>query len=609
MFHGALVSFVERRVIYMDFNAVYHEANDNYCYPFNDDELIINIKTGYDIKSVNIILGDPFANGILGGGEDWEGEKEEIVFKKRLKNQIWWTTTVKPPYKRLKYYFELITDDERWYYFEDGFLSDEQKNLAGRSRQCFVFPWMNPCDVARTPAWVNDTVWYQIFPDRFCNGNHSLDPENVCPWRSHKETVRNEESFGGDLQGIISKLDYLKNLGITGIYMTPVNESHSNHKYDTVNYKKIDPHFGDEKVFKTLVDEAHSRGIRVMLDGVFNHSGYDFAPWQDVLQKGPESEYYDWFMINTWPLSEGGGHAHKGEYYAFAFFDDMPKLNTNNPKVRKYFIDICEDWVRKYGVDGIRLDVANEVSHLFCKELRTRLKSINPDIFILGEIWHNALPWLRGDEFDAVMNYPLGESIKDFWIDKSLTNEDFEFTVNRCYTMYMQQMNDVLFNLLDSHDTKRLRSDVKSLDAYFAQLAVLFTMPGSPCIYYGTEIAMEGSYDPDCRRCMPWNAIERGEYDDRINIIRQLIELRKKEPLLKSRNFHFPNEYADHPRLIQFQKVGWSDNYIEIIINASEEDVEIAHKGEVLFARHYIDSTLLCNGILMRRINEQNGCV
>ena len=593
----------------MDFNAVYHEANDNYCYPFNDDELIINIKTGYDIKSVNIILGDPFANGILGGGEDWEGEKEEIVFKKRLKNQIWWTTTVKPPYKRLKYYFELITDDERWYYFEDGFLSDEQKNLAGRSRQCFVFPWMNPCDVARTPAWVNDTVWYQIFPDRFCNGNHSLDPENVCPWRSHKETVRNEESFGGDLQGIISKLDYLKNLGITGIYMTPVNESHSNHKYDTVNYKKIDPHFGDEKVFKTLVDEAHSRGIRVMLDGVFNHSGYDFAPWQDVLQKGPESEYYDWFMINTWPLSEGGGHAHKGEYYAFAFFDDMPKLNTNNPKVRKYFIDICEDWVRKYGVDGIRLDVANEVSHLFCKELRTRLKSINPDIFILGEIWHNALPWLRGDEFDAVMNYPLGESIKDFWIDKSLTNEDFEFTVNRCYTMYMQQMNDVLFNLLDSHDTKRLRSDVKSLDAYFAQLAVLFTMPGSPCIYYGTEIAMEGSYDPDCRRCMPWNAIERGEYDDRINIIRKLIELSKKEPLLKSRNFHFPNEYADHPRLIQFQKVGWSDNYIEIIINASEEDVEIAHKGEVLFARHYIDSTLLCNGILMRRINEQNGCV
>lgn len=588
----------------MDFNAVYHEANDNYCYPFNEDELIINIKTGYDIKEVNIILGDPFANGILGGGEGWEGQSEPIVFKKRLKNQLWWTTTVKPEFKRLKYYFELISDDEKWYFFEDGFLSDEQKNLTGRSRQCFVFPWMNPCDVPKTPGWVNDTVWYQIFPDRFCNGDHSIDSEKVLPWRSHKETVLNEECFGGDLAGIISKLDYIKSLGITGIYMTPINESYSNHKYDTVDYTKIDPLFGDADVFKTFVKEAHRRNIRVMLDGVFNHSGYYFAPWQDVLQKGPESEYFNWFMINKWPLSKEGSCANKGEYYAFAFFDNMPKLNTSNPEVRKYFIDICEQWVKEYGVDGIRLDVANEVSHLFCKELRTRLKAINPDIFILGEIWHNALPWLRGDEFDAVMNYPLGESIKDFWIDKSLTNEDFEYTVNRCYTMYMQQTNDVLFNLLDSHDTKRLRSDVKSLDAYFAQLAVLFTMPGSPCIYYGTEIAMEGSYDPDNRRCMPWDAIEKGMYSDRIQIIRELIELRKQEPLLKSRNFHFPNEYPKNPRLIQFQKVGWSDNYIEILINTSEEDVEIEHKGEILFARHYIDATLLCNGILIRRIKE-----
>lgn len=588
----------------MDFNAVYHEANDNYCYPFNENELIINIKTGYDVKSVNIIQGDPFANGILGGGEGWEGERESIVFKKNLKNQLWWTTTVKPEFKRLKYYFELITDTEKWYYFEDGFLSEEQKNLEGRSRQCFVFPWMNPCDIPVTPAWVNDTVWYQIFPDRFCNGNHALDPENVVAWRSHKESVKNEECFGGDLEGIISKLDYIEKLGITGIYMTPINESYSNHKYDTVDYTKIDPLFGDAETFKRLVKNAHDRGIKVMLDGVFNHSGYYFKPWQDVLEKGRESEYFDWFMINVWPLSADGGCAHKKEYYTFAFFDDMPKLNTSNPAVRNYFIDICESWVKEYGVDGIRLDVANEVSHLFCKELRTRLKAINPNIYILGEIWHNALPWLRGDEFDAVMNYPLGESIKDFWIDKSLTNEDFEYTVNRCYTMYMQQTNDVLFNLLDSHDTKRLRSDVKSLDAYFAQVAVLFTMPGSPCIYYGTEIAMEGSYDPDCRRCMPWDAIESGAYDERIKIIRELIALRKNEPLLKSRNFHFPNEYKDYPRLIQFQKVGWSDNYIEIIINTSEEDIEIAQKGEVLFQRHYIDTALLCNGILIRRVKE-----
>ncbi len=585
----------------MEFNAVYHQASDNYCYPFNFDELIINIKTGYDVKEVYIILGDPFKAGILGGGENWTGEREQIVFKKRLKNQLWWTTTVKPQYKRLKYFFELVTEDERWFYFEDGFVSKEQMELEGRSRQTFVFPWMNPCDIPVTPKWVNDTVWYQIFPDRFCNGDESINPDYVVKWRN-KGKVKNEECFGGDFAGIISKLDYIQNLGISGIYLTPINESPSNHKYDTSDYTKIDPRFGDEETFIRLVNEAHKRGIRVMLDGVFNHCGYYFAPWQDVLEKGPESEYYDWFMINEWPFDKKGKAAKKGQYYTFGFYDGMPKLNTNNPKVRKYFIDICANWVEKYGIDGLRLDVANEISHKFCKELNIRLKDINPDIYILGEIWHNALPWLRGDEFDAVMNYPLGESIKDFWIDKSLTNDDFEYMINRCYTMYMQQTNDVLFNLLDSHDTIRLRSTVKSLDEYFAQLAVFFAMPGSPCIYYGTEIAMEGGFDPDNRRCMPWDDIEAGKYNERMDIIRKLIKLRKEEPLMKSRNFHFPNEFPDNKRVIQFRKVGWTDNYVEVIINCYDEDVEVPIKGELLLGRHYIDSTLLSNGVVVRRI-------
>ena len=585
----------------MDFNAVYHQASDNYCYPLNNDELIINIKTGYDVEAVSIILGDPFAAGILGGGEHWDGTEEPIIYKKRLKNQIWWTTTVRPEFKRLKYYFKLQTAEESWFFFEDGFVSDEQMHLEGRSRQCFVFPWMNPCDVPRTPAWVNDTIWYQIFPDRFCNGDHSIDPDNVVPWRDHG-SVTNDECFGGDLAGITSKLDYLQNLGINGLYLTPINESPSNHKYDTTDYTKIDPRFGDEETLIHLVEEAHKRGIRVMLDGVFNHCGYYFAPWQDVLAKGPESKYYDWFMINEWPFDRNGQAAKKKQIYTFAFYDGMPKINTNNPEVRKYFVDICANWVEHYGIDGIRLDVANEVSHRFCKELHERVKGINPDIYILGEIWHNALPWLRGDEFDAVMNYPLGQSIKDFWIDKSLTNEDFEYTINRCYTSYMQQTNDVLFNLLDSHDTKRLRSDVKNLDEYFAQLAVLFAMPGSPCIYYGTEIAMEGSYDPDCRRCMPWMDIEAGKYAERSEIIATLIRLRRQEPLLKSRNFHFPDDYKDHKRVIQFQKVDFPDCYVEVLINCCEEDIEVEQQGEILLARHYIDSTLLSNGVLIRRI-------
>ena len=583
----------------MDFNAVYHRANDNYCYPLDEEQLVINIRTGYDVKYVNIIHGDPFKSGILGGAESWDGEALNIPFKKRLKNQLWWTTTIRPEFKRLKYYFELQTEDERWFYFEDGFVSEAQMALEGRSRQCFIMPWMNPADIPVTPAWVNDTIWYQIFPERFCNGDPSINPEGTLSWRE-KGSVTNQEFFGGDLQGIINKLDYIRDLGVSGLYLTPVNESPTSHKYDTTDYTKIDSHFGSEETMKTLVREAHNRGIRVMLDGVFNHSGQNFAPWLDVKEKGPQSQYWDWFMVNEWPFAEEGGNAWAKRYYTFGFFDNMPKLNTNNPAVRDYLIGVCENWVRNYDVDGIRLDVANEVSHTFCKELRNRLKAINPDIYILGEIWHDAMPWLRGDEFDSVMNYPLGESIKDFWIDKSLTNEDFEYTINRCYTRYMQQTNDVLFNLLDSHDTKRLRSDVKNLDEYFQQLAVLFAMPGSPCIYYGTEIAMEGGHDPDCRRCMPWGEIDGGVYNERMDIIRSLLHLRKEEPLLRNRDFHFPNK-INRPRVIEFNKMGWVDNYVEVIINCEEEDIEIPREGELLFSRHYIDNTLLRNGILIRR--------
>lgn len=154
----------------MDFAAVYHKTSEQMSYALDEERLVVNLKTGYDVKRVFIIHGDPFDAGILGGNERWTGRREEIVYKKRLPHQIWWTTTLVPPYKRCKYYFELHTEDEVWYYFEDGFLTEEQVNMPGRLLQYFIVPWMNPADVNRTPSWVNDTVWYQIFPDRFCNG-------------------------------------------------------------------------------------------------------------------------------------------------------------------------------------------------------------------------------------------------------------------------------------------------------------------------------------------------------------------------------------------------------------------------------------------------------
>ena len=583
----------------MEFTGVYHKTSEQMSYPLDEDRLIVNLKTGYDVKQVFIHHGDPYDAGILGGSEKWTGKREEIVYKKRLPHQLWWTTTLTPPYKRCKYYFELHTEDEVWYYFEDGFLTEEQVNMEGRILQYFIVPWMNPADVNRTPGWVNDTVWYQIFPDRFCCGDPAGNTPDVLPWQTG--TVTNREKYGGDLEGIRRKLPYLQDLGITGIYLNPIMEAETNHKYDTKDYTKIDPSFGDDETMKRLVSEAHERGIRIMLDAVFNHCGRKFALWLDVQERGRESEYADWFMVRNWDDIRKQGDTRDGRFYSFAFADRMPKLNTNNPEVIEYFCRVCEGWVRKYDIDGIRFDVGNEVSHRFLKRMRGHLKQIKPDIYLLGEIWHDASQWLAGDEYDSVMNYPLMSGIHDFFLDKTMGKDAFEYMVNCCYTMYMQQNNNVLFNLLDSHDTERLMNRFHDLDKFYQQLAVLFTLPGSPCIYYGTEIAMEGGFDPDCRRCMPWDEIGTDENRERISRMKTLIRLRKKEETFRSLHFHFPGS-IENRRCVEYIKLDESGRKTEVLLNCSDEKIEIKEAGEILFARKYQNGILEKNGTLIRRI-------
>lgn len=584
----------------MDFAAVYHKTSEQMSYPLDEDRLVVNLKTGYDVKRVFIIHGDPFDAGILGGNEKWHGKREEIVYRKHLPCQVWWTTTLTPPYKRCKYYFELQTDSEVWYYFEDGFLTKEQVDMPGRLLQYFIVPWMNPADVNCTPEWVNETVWYQIFPDRFCNGTPELNTPDILPWQTGP--VTNEEKYGGNLKGIQSRIPYLRDLGITGIYLNPVMEAETNHKYDTKDYTKIDPSFGDNAGMRRLVDEAHRYGIRVMVDAVFNHCGRKFAPWLDVQEKGAASEYADWFMVNDWQQISKGGSTRDGRFYSFAFAEGMPKLNTNHPEVINYFCGVCEQWVREFDIDAIRFDVGNEVSHRFLKEVRRRLKSIRPDIYLLGEIWHDASQWLAGDEYDSVMNYPLMSGIHDYFLDASADKKEFEYMVNRCYTMYMQQNNNVLFNLLDSHDTERLMNRFHDLDIFYQQLAVLFTLPGSPCIYYGTEIAREGGFDPDCRRCMPWDEIGSEENQEKIGLMRRLIRMRREEEACRSPHFHFPNTYPDR-RCVEYIKLDDENRKIEVVLNCSGEPMEVPEGGEILFSRNYDRGILGKNGTLIRKIS------
>lgn len=571
----------------MNFAAVFHRAQTPWSYALNADELVLRLQTGPEVERVFLHWGDPFEAGILGGAERWHGQRRELTDPQPLAHALWWTAVIRPPYKRCRYHFELHSGGQVWLYGEDGFCTPDRQD--GTHPAGFYQPWMNPADIPAPPAWVRDTVWYQIFPDRFCRSKGSA---NQTPWR--EGPVTNRERFGGDLPGICEKLDYLASLGVSGLYLNPIFAADSVHRYDTRDYTRVDPALGTNADLKQLVEQAHARGIRVMLDAVFNHCGPHFAPWRDVMENGPGSPYWDWFMVSRWPPEAVPGSTRDGRYFSFAFAADMPKLNTNNPAVTDYCGTLCESWVRDYGVDGIRFDVGNEISHRMLKELRRRVRAIRPDIYLLGEIWHDASPWLEGDEYDAVMNYPLQQAVKDFFADSARTAGDLAEQLYRCLHLYRRQTTDVLFNLMDSHDTDRLFTRSGSEDAFFQQLALLFTLPGSPCIYYGTEVALPGGHDPDCRRCMPWDKMDTPENQARIRQLQRLITLRRTLPELRDGMPVF--RQAPGAR-----QVWYCRGRVEVLLNAGNTPWELCPEKEVLFERSLTGNRLAPGGICIRR--------
>ena len=580
----------------MNLSAISHRSLFSDCYPVNDKEVTLQIRTGKDVTGVNLLFDDPYAYGIS-GDIHWIGQPVAMEKKRELKYNDIYSVTITPPYRRVQYCFEVFSGEEKMLLLEDGFYTEEQAEKKGRLKQYFKFPYLNKCDVIAPPAWVGDTVWYQIMPDRFCKGSDHPKRMAQKDWED-REGITGWDFFGGDLRGIIRKLPYLKDLGISGIYLLPVFLSDTNHKYNTFDYTKIDPDFGTEEDLVELVQAAHDMGIRVMLDAVFNHSGTEFFAWKDIWEKGEESAYFDWFVIHKKPFERKYASLRDGRFDGFAFLDNMPKLDTGNPKVQEYFANITAYWAKNWGIDGIRFDVGNEVSHSFLQHLNRTLKAINPEIFLLGEIWMDSAEWLRGNEYDSVMNYPFFESLQNFWVDEDATSRDFMYAMNRVYSLYPEQVNRVLFNHLDTHDTMRARTRCGSLDVFYHQLAVLMTMPGSACIYYGTEIAMEGGHDPDCRKTMPWCAIEAGQFAEHQAITKSLIALRKAYPQLRGGEVRWHHDET-HPRLVCYDRTD-EDGTIRVYLNNTAEDIRI--DADPLFTCKYENGILNANGILICRV-------
>ncbi|WP_379970006.1 glycoside hydrolase family 13 protein [Ectobacillus sp. sgz5001026] len=497
--------------------AIYHRPKNNYAYAYNEKTLHIRLRTKKnDIHEVSLLHGDPY---------DWKDEKWKYntsPMKKLATTELYdyWSITITPDFRRLRYAFLLRDHCETTIFTEKGFYKEP---LTDDIAPYFCFPFINPEDVFSAPSWVQDTVWYQIFPERFANGDSSLNPDDTLAWGSTDPTPIN--FFGGDFEGIINHIDYLVKLGISGIYFTPIFKATSNHKYDTIDYMEIDAQFGDKETFKRLVEVCHKNGIRVMLDAVFNHSGFYFPPFQDVIKNGELSLYKDWFYIHKFPIVTEPIPS----YDTFAFTYMMPKLNTAHPTVRDYLLEVGRYWVREFNIDGWRLDVANEVSHDFWREFRKEVKAIKPDVYILGEIWHDSMPWLQGDQFDAVMNYPYTNAAIKFFAENTIHAEEFVYRTAEAMLMYPTNATEVTFNLLGSHDTPRILTVCKNNKDIVKQLfAFLLSSSGSPCIYYGDEISMKGSMDPGCRACMIWD--KENQDLDMFEFISHLILLRKTIP-------------------------------------------------------------------------------
>ena len=548
----------------MELTAIYHRPESEYAYLYKDKIMHIRIRTKKDdIDSINLHYGDPFI---------FIEERYEAIKKmtKITSDALfdYWQVEVTVGYARLQYLFELKDKQGQTILYGDkGCVENTLENLHYEGNG-FKLPYIHEIDACHVPDWVAETVWYQIFPERFANGNPEISPKGALAWDSSIKP-QTSDFFGGDLQGIIDHLDYLQDLGITGLYLCPIFESPSNHKYNTTDYFEIDRHFGDKETFRQLVTEAHQRGMKIMLDAVFNHIGDQSPQWQDILKHGEDSVYKDWFHVQDFPVTKDKiANPRKLPYHTFAFASYMPKLNTANPEVKDYLLSVATYWIEHFDIDAWRLDVANEVDHQFWRDFRKAVLAKKPDLYILGEVWHTSQPWLNGDEFHAVMNYPLSDSIKDYFLSRSKKTSQFIAEIN-CQSMYYkQQISEVMFNLLDSHDTERILTTAQGdIQLVKSALAFLFLQRGTPCIYYGTELELGGGMDPDCRRVMPWDRVS--DSNDMLNFMKNLIQLRKVVADIIQHGRYSLEEIAPDALALEWQH---DHQAIRAIFNQSKEN-------------------------------------
>lgn len=564
----------------MNFSALLHRPMSEYAHGLAEDRIVIRLRTAKDdIPKVTLFYGDTACRKTP---IDFYPEKMEKIASDLYFD--YYEADIKCRFNRLYYYFLLEDGNESFYYFSD-FI---RTTLPDDRSEYYKLPFNHRADIALTPDWVKDAVIYNIFPDSFASDFEYVS--GVGLEKKCGETITTHSKNGGTIKGIEKNVSYLKDLGINCIYLNPLFAACEYHKYDTVDYFKVDPCFGTNEDFKSMVNTLHDNGIKVIIDGVFNHCGWKHFAFEDVVKNQEKSKYVHWFYDLKFPVERPDNPEDYPTYACFAYERLMPKLDTANPEVCEYLCSVGEYWVKEFGIDGWRLDVASEVNDEFWRFFRRRVKAANPQAFIIGEVWEKGSHWLKGDMFDSCMNYDLRKFSRYFIAEEKIDSETFNAGLTDMYLRYKKDLTFGQLNLLDSHDVSRFLS-VCNEDTVKYEMAVVFQMTfiGAPSIFYGDEQGLTGLEEADYRQ--PMKFLRSGELYD---FYRELIQLRKSEIAL--RRGDFKASYLEKGGLYAFDR-SYDNENIRVVLNNS---ADIRNVAELIDGRKVIMSKGLLGSELGR---------
>ena len=569
----------------MNREAILHRIDSEYAYPIDKNTLVLRLRVSKNDKFKTVeCLFNPAMKFI----------KTQQVVKMSLKyvdfNFAYYEARIFSEFPSFSYIFKLVDDNDNLLYVSDEGLSTHYDfHLSQVS--AFRYAFINDDDIIKVNKKIEGRIFYQIFVDSFNKGS-SENKEYVTRSRDSNDLFAFDKVnktyhpifLGGDLKGIINKLDYLASLNVGAIYITPIFKAMTNHKYDTLDYYKIDEMFGDLETLKELTEKAHEKNILIFLDLVFNHTSFFNPMFQDVCARGTKSKYFDFYMVNgekpcRSPLN----------YMTFSEGWMMPKLNGNSESVKKYCTDVAKFYLKECDVDGYRLDVSNELPHSFWMYFKAELKKEKSDIFLIGECWYNAYSFLNAYEWDSSMNYAVSFTAKEYFVDHLLDTKRFVYKLNNILVRYKEQTNRMLINLLDSHDVARFYNYLRPhKDIYLLAELFLISYVGSPMIYYGDEIFMEGGDDPFNRKGMEWDSANFNSSE--FEILKKIYHLRKLDA------FKYGDmELEEKDGILIIKRIYSGSKYLIYINNSTEFKTLNTQNLELILSNNFDNPTLKAN--------------